>query len=195
MVFVQLTGLSGAGKTTLVYGVQKRLQLLGYSVEVLDGDECRRQFWPELGFSPDDRQENLRRMGLMAHRLNRHGIMVLLAATNPYQKARGELSHQNQPAKTVFVDCALETLIQRDTKGLYARALLPDNHPDKLHNLTGINAPYETPIAPDLTIHTDQYKPADCEEQLLRFVLLSINQLAPKHYDSRRLTSPTTMPD
>jgi adenylylsulfate kinase len=173
MLFVQLTGLSGAGKTTLAYGVRKRLQLLGYPVEVLDGDECRRAFWPELGFSPDDRQENLRRMGLLAHRLNHHGIIVLLAAINPYQKLRVELSCQNQPAKTVFVDCGLETLIQRDTKGLYARALLPDDHPDKLRDLTGVNAPYEVPITPDLTIRTDQYKPSDCEEQLLQFVLLA----------------------
>ena len=126
MLFIQLTGLSGAGKTTLAYGVQKRLQLLGYPVEVLDGDECRRAFWPELGFSPEDRQESLRRMGLLAHRLNRHGIIVLLAAINPYRETRAELSRQNQPAKIVFVDCDLETLIQRDTKGLYARALLPD---------------------------------------------------------------------
>ncbi|WP_018621180.1 adenylyl-sulfate kinase [Spirosoma luteum] len=175
MVFVQLTGLSGAGKTTLAYGVQKRLQRLGYSVEVLDGDECRSAFWPELGFSPDDRQENLRRMGLLAHWLTRHGILVLLAAINPYQKARDELSRQNQPAKTVFVDCGLETLIQRDTKGLYARALLPDNHPDKLRNLTGINAPYEAPITPDLIIQTDQYNQNDCEEQLSLFILTALN--------------------
>ena len=148
MLFVQLTGLSGAGKTTLACGVQTRLQLLGYPVEVLDGDECRRAFWPELGFSPDDRQENLRRMGLLAHRLNRHGIIVLLAAINPYRETRAELSRQNQPAKIVFIDCDLGTLIQRDTKGLYARALLPDHHPDKLHNLTGINAPYERPDHP-----------------------------------------------
>ena len=174
MVFIQLTGLSGAGKTTLAYGVQKQLQLLGYPVEVLDGDECRMAFWPELGFSPDDRQENLRRMSLLAHRLNRHGIIVLLAAINPYQRIRAELSCQNQPAKTVFIDCDLETLIQRDTKGLYARALLPDNSPDKLHNLTGINAPYEVPVTPDLTIHTDQHTRSCCEEQLLQFVLLSI---------------------
>lgn len=180
MLFVQLTGLSGAGKTTLACGVQKRLQLLGYPVEVLDGDECRRAFWPELGFSPDDRHENLRRMGLLAHRLNRHGIIVLLAAINPYQETRAELSRHNQPAKTVFIDCDLETLIQRDTKGLYARALLPDTHPDKLHNLTGINAPYEIPDTADLTIHTDQYKPSDCEEQLLQFVLLYVNHWGSK---------------
>jgi adenylylsulfate kinase len=195
MLFVQLTGLSGAGKTTLACGVQKRLQLLGYSAEVLDGDECRRVLWPELGFSPDDRQENLRRMGLLAHQLNQQGIIVLLAAINPYQKVRAELSCQNQPAKTVFIDCELETLIQRDTKGLYARALLPDNHPDKLLNLTGINAPYEVPIIPDLTIHTDQCKPADCEEQLLRFVLLSVHHLASKYDDLDGVILPTAMPE
>ena len=178
MVFIQLTGLSGSGKTTVSQRVQKRLQQQGYAVEVLDGDEYRRQLWPELTYSVADRQENIRRLGYLGRVFNRHGIIVILAAINPNRAVREELHRLNQPVRTVFVDCALPTLIQRDTKGLYAKAALPDNHPDKVHNLTGINAPYEPPLTPDLTLHTDQESEADCAEKLLRFILLSLNEIA-----------------
>lgn len=176
MLFIQMTGLSGAGKTTLSNRVQKRLEQLGHPVEVLDGDQYRRHLWPELTYSEADRQENIRRLGYLGRIFTQRGIIVLLAAINPYERIRAELSQQNQPARTVFIDCDLQTLIQRDTKGLYSKALLPDTHPNKLHDLTGINAPYERPTNPDLTIRTNQQSEADCEEQLFQFIRASLTE-------------------
>ncbi|MBD2755750.1 adenylyl-sulfate kinase [Spirosoma validum] len=192
MLFIQVTGLSGAGKTTLSNRVQKRLEQLGYPVEVLDGDECRRHLWPELTYSEADRQENIRRLGYLGRIFTRRGIIVLLAAINPYERIRAELNQQNQPAKTVFIDCDLQTLIHRDTKGLYTKALLPDTHPNKLHDFTGINAPYETPVSPDLTIHTGQQAEADCEEQLFQFILAFLRESVSKKQslEKSNLTEP-----
>lgn len=175
MLFVQFTGLSGSGKTTLAYRAQQQLQLAGYHVVVLDGDECRQEFWPELTYSESDREENIRRMGRLGRMFCQQGTIVLMAAINPFERIRAELNQQNHPAKTVFVTCSITTLIARDTKGLYARALLPQNHPNKLTNLTGINAPYESPISPDLTINTDDFSPIDCTERLVQLILDSLN--------------------
>ncbi|GAB3712042.1 adenylyl-sulfate kinase [Spirosoma flavus] len=174
MLFVQFTGLSGSGKTTLAYRVQNRLIQLGYAVEVLDGDEYRRNLWPELTYSEADRAENIRRLGFIGRKFIRHNVLVLMAAINPIQRIRDELNRENQPAKTVFVSCALPTLIARDTKGLYARALLPASHSDKLTNLTGVNSPYEVPLLPDLTVPTDQLSEEECEELLVQFILNSL---------------------
>ncbi|GAB3988198.1 adenylyl-sulfate kinase [Spirosoma daeguense] len=179
MLFVQFTGLSGAGKTTLAYRTQKRLTQLGIPVEVLDGDVCRRQLWPELTFSEADRQENIRRMGRLARMFTQQGILVLMAAINPYQHIRNELSERNEPSKTVFLSCELTTLISRDTKGLYARALLPSTHPDRLENLTGVNAVYEPPLNPDLILYTDRDSEGVCEEQLIQFIITTLRASTP----------------
>lgn len=179
MVLIQLTGLSGAGKTTLAQRVKRELEAQGFAVEVLDGDTYRKQLWPELTFSPADRQENLRRLGFLAQLLCRRGIIVLLAAINPYEAIRADLRAQCPAARTVYVRCDLPTLLRRDTKGLYARALLPDHHPDKLTNLTGVNAPYEPPVAPDLLIDTAGQSEAQCAERLTGFVLACIDTARP----------------
>lgn len=171
MLFVQLTGLSGAGKTTLSKRVASRLMKLGHRVEVLDGDLYRHRLWPELTFSRNDRQENIRRLGFIAQRMTHHGLIVILAAINPYEKTRVELKAAMPTSKLVFIDCDLPTLVQRDTKGLYARALLPDNHVDKITNLTGINDPYELPSLPDLRIHTSLESEETSEQSLLDAIL------------------------
>jgi adenylylsulfate kinase len=171
MLFVQFTGLSGVGKSTLSRRVASRLTSLGHRVEVLDGDQYRHHLWPELTFSASDRQENIRRLGFIGQRLVHHGVIVILAAINPYAPIRNELSANNPGSKLVFIDCNLATLQQRDTKGLYARALLPQDHIDHIANLTGVNDPYDRPAAPDLHIDTGLETPEDSEQRLLKHML------------------------
>jgi adenylylsulfate kinase (apsK) len=171
-----LTGLSGAGKTTLSYNTANELQKLGYRVEVIDGDEYRRNLCRDLGFSRDDRLENIRRLGFVGRLLAKHGVIVLLSAINPYEEARRELKEKSEgvKVKTVWIRCDLETLRRRDTKGLYARAFLPEDHPDKLHNLTGVNDPFEIPVEPDLIIDTARETEGESTEKLLKFILNNI---------------------
>ncbi|MBC3788356.1 adenylyl-sulfate kinase [Spirosoma utsteinense] len=171
MLFIQFTGLSGAGKSTLSKGVAERLTTLGYRVEVLDGDRYRRHLWPELTFSAQDRQENIRRLGFIGQRLVHHGVIVILAAINPYKSVRDELAVLMPGSRLVFIDCALPTLQQRDTKGLYARALLPQAHADHITNLTGVNDPYDRPETPDLHIDTSTETREASEQRLLNALL------------------------
>ena len=139
MLFIQFTGLSGAGKSTIASGVKAVLERKGYRVEVIDADIYRPILCPDLGFSKHDRIENIRRLGFVATLLAKNGVITILAAINPYELARKELVANGTKVKTVWINCDLETLIKRDTKGLYHKALLPNNSPNKIHNLTGVN--------------------------------------------------------
>ncbi|KAB7728447.1 adenylyl-sulfate kinase [Rudanella paleaurantiibacter] len=171
MVLIQLTGLSGAGKTTLAQRAKVQLEKHGYAVDVLDADVLRQKLWPELTYSAAHRQENIRRLAFLGHLLCRRNVVVFLAAINPYEATRAEVAAQYPGTQTVYVCCDLPTLIERDTKGLYARALLPDNHPNKLANLTGVNDPYEPPLHPDLTLYTARQTEAQSTEQLVTYLL------------------------
>ena len=153
MLIIQLTGLSGSGKTTLSRFVKQLLGQQNVSVELIDGDEYRKTLCKGLGFSKADRCENIRRLGRAAFEFTGIRDVVIIAAINPYEEIRRELKQQ-YGAKTVWINCPLAELIKRDTKGFYERALLPEGHPDKIYNLTGINDDYELPLAPDLTIDT-----------------------------------------
>lgn len=174
MIFIQLTGLSGAGKTTLSYNVKQQLEKLGLKVEVIDGDDYRQTLCKDLGFSKADRIENIRRLGFVGKVLARNNVVVILSAINPYEEARKELKENIPQNKTVWIDCGLETLQERDTKGLYERAFLPENHPDKLNNLTGVNDPFETPEDADLIIKTDAESVEESSAKLLNFILENI---------------------
>jgi adenylylsulfate kinase len=169
-----MTGLSGAGKTTLSRNVKKELMALGHRVEIIDGDEYRSALCKDLGFSKEDRFENIRRLGFVGKTLTRNGVIVLLAAVNPYEEIRREIVAGSPDVKTVWIDCDLETLKARDTKGLYRRALLPDDHPDKLHNLTGINDPFENPQDADLIIKTDSETIDESTAKLTDLILRSV---------------------
>jgi adenylylsulfate kinase len=169
-----MTGLSGAGKTTLSRNVKDKLLRLGYQVEIIDGDEYRAALCKDLGFSKEDRFENIRRLGFVGKTLVRNGVIVLLAAVNPYEKIRREIKGGSPNAKTVWIDCDLETLLKRDTKGLYRRALLPDDHPDKLRNLTGVNDPFEDPQDAELIVKTDSETIDKSTAKLTGFILRSI---------------------
>lgn len=170
MPFIQFTGLSGAGKSTLANQVKNKLSEKGLKVEVIDGDIFRQVLCKDLGFSKEDRNENIRRLSFVANLLSNHGIIVIMAAINPYEEIREEIRQKYQ-AKTVWINCELQTLFERDTKGLYKRASLPEGHPDKLHNLTGFGDTYETPPNPDLIINSHLEDIEESSLKLINFIL------------------------
>src|ERR1700712_1053356 len=147
-MIVQLCGLSGAGKSTLSELVKTKLEACGIATEIIDGDDYRTMLCRDLGFSKSDRCENIRRLGFVASKLSKHGIVAIISAINPYNEIRAELASSYKDVQTVFVDCPVASLIKRDTKGLYAKAMLPENHPDKISNLTGVNDPFDIPTNP-----------------------------------------------
>lgn len=164
-------GLSGAGKSTLADSVKDRLGRQFIPVEVIDGDPYRARLFTDLGFSRQDRSENLRRLGYLADKFAAHGIVTIISAISPYDEVRQELVDQYDDVKVVFIDCALDELRRRDTKGLYRRASLPDDAPDKLNCLTGVNDPFEPPAEPDLYFNTRDSSIADCTARLCDYVL------------------------
>lgn len=172
-MIIQITGLSGAGKSTIANHARQRLQALDIAVEVIDGDYYRKTICEDLGFSKEDRQENIRRLGAAAADFSRKNIVVLLAAINPYIGVRNELLEKYN-ARIVYVKCPISTLIQRDTKGLYKRALLPDEHPEKIFSLSGINDPYEIPENAALILDTDV---ESIEQSVEKLYQLFINNL------------------
>lgn len=174
MLFVQMTGLSGSGKSTIAFEVQKLIKAQGFKIEVVDGDYFRRSLFKELGFTKVHREENIRRLGFICNLLATNGIITILAAINPYEFIRNELKEQYQSVKTVWINCDLDTLIKRDTKGLYARATLPQDHPLYLNNLTGVNDTYEPPQNPDLVIHTHKENISESTNKVLNFILTHI---------------------
>jgi len=170
-MIIQFCGLSGSGKTTLALAVKELLREKDIPVEIIDGDVYRKILSDDLGFSKEDRNTNIRRLAFVASKMSAHGIVAIVCAINPYDEIRKEVSELYPDVKTVFIDCDIETLIKRDTKGLYSRALLPDDHPDKISNLTGINDPFEIPENPDLIIKSDREAVEACADGLLEFIL------------------------
>lgn len=144
------TGLPGAGKTTLAQYVQKRLQGAGYGVELLDGDVVRQHLTKGLGFSKEDRDENIRRIGFVAQLLTRHGVIVIVSAISPYREIRDEVRHNIGRFVEVYVNAPLAVCEQRDVKGLYKRA-----RAGEIRNFTGIDDPYEPPLNPEVECRTD----------------------------------------
>ncbi len=142
-----LTGLSGTGKTTLARLLQKQLRGLGAKVEVLDGDAFRTHLCKGLGFSKEDREENIRRIGLVCELLSRNGVIAIVAAISPYRACREQVRTQLGNFVEVYMNCPIQVLIERDAKGLYKKALSGE-----IQHFTGISDPYEPPHSPDLTI-------------------------------------------
>lgn len=147
---IWLTGLSGAGKSTIANEVCAVLTRRGFPVEILDGDAVRQTLCSDLGFSKEDRDTNIRRLGFVADILTRHGVVVIVAAISPYEAMRDEVRSQIGRFLEVFVRCPLEVLVARDTKGMYQRALHGD-----IDHFTGVSDPYEQPANPDVTVDTD----------------------------------------
>jgi len=170
MILVQLFGLSGAGKTTLAQAVKKELLKKSLKVEIIDGDEYRKVICKDLSFTREDRIENIKRLGFVANILARNGVIAILSAISPYEIARKELKSQYQNVYTVWLNCPIDELIRRDTKGLYHRALLPENDPLKINNLTGINDTFETPENPDLVINTKETGIDEARDKIVNFI-------------------------
>ena len=170
MLLIQLTGLSGAGKTSIAHKVKMEMEQKGILLEIVDGDCYRRTLCKDLSFSKPDRCENIRRLGAVAYSFVQQNRITILAAINPYEEIRQELT-QKYGTKTVWIHCPLQVLLHRDTKGLYRKALLPDKHPDKLFNLTGVNDTYEAPTAPDLIINTAEESLSEAAHKLIQFII------------------------
>jgi bifunctional enzyme CysN/CysC len=146
---VWFTGISGAGKSTIASGVEQRLQALGLNVHNLDGDSLRTGLNSDLGFSDDDRTENIRRIGEVARLFNIAGVSVLVAAISPFRAGRDQVRSLIGPGRfvEVHVDTPLEVCEARDIKGLYRKA-----RSGQLANFTGIDSPYEAPLNPEVRI-------------------------------------------
>jgi adenylylsulfate kinase len=143
------TGLSGAGKSTLANLVADELRARGHRVEVLDGDEVRTNLSKGLGFSKEDRDTNIRRIGYVCNLLARNGVIAISAAISPYRDVRDEVRGLHQRFFEVFVKCPLDTLVERDVKGLYKKALKGE-----IANFTGVSDPYEEPLNAELVVET-----------------------------------------
>jgi len=170
-VTVWLTGLSGAGKSTLASAVADLLRPHRVPVEVLDGDEVRRNLSQGLGFSRADRDTNIRRIGYVAELLTRHGVVVLVAAISPYRAVRDEVRLGIGRFVEVFVRASLEECARRDVKGLYVKALAGE-----ISAFTGVSDPYEEPLSPDLVIDTER-EPVDAAAARLVVQLRALGYL------------------
>ncbi len=151
-VVIWFTGLSGSGKSTVAAGVERRLFERGNLAYILDGDNLRHGLNKDLGFSPQDRKENIRRVGEVAKLLADAGLIVLTAFISPYRKDRDQARALVGPGEfiEVFVKCSLEKCEERDVKGLYKRA-----RAGEIKDFTGISAPYEEPVNPEIVLNTD----------------------------------------
>lgn len=160
-----LTGMSGAGKSTLSHALRDSLEPL-LPVELLDGDEVRKYLSRGLGFSREDREENVRRIGYVARLLARHRVAVIVAAISPYRSSRDEVrklaAEAGVPFVEVYAQASLEALIRRDVKGLYKKALAGE-----LQHFTGISDPYEPPEAPEVVVHTAEESVEAGRERIL----------------------------
>jgi len=163
---VWLTGLSGAGKTTICSALYTELLARGFRVEVLDGDVIRKLFCSDLGFSKEDRDENIRRIGLVAELLTRNGVVVLISAISPYRAAREEVRARIGDFIEVYVNTPLEVCEQRDPKGLYKKA-----RRGEIAGFTGIDDPYEAPLAPDVECDADSESLRTCTGKVMSAIL------------------------
>ena len=150
-----MTGLSGAGKTTLTTRLVSELRDQGLAIEVLDGDEVRTNLSKGLGFSKEDRDTNIRRIGYVSRLLSRNGVGVITAAISPYRAIRDEVRRSIEADGAVFIEvyvkCPIQVLAERDVKGLYKKALAGE-----IKEFTGVSDPYEEPLAPEVVVSTDQ---------------------------------------
>jgi len=170
-MIIHFCGLSGSGKTTIAGRVKELLAEKNIPVEIIDGDEYRKVLCADLGFSREDRNTNIRRLAFVAGKLSSYNIITIICAINPYESVREEVKATYPNVTTVFIDCGLDELIKRDTKGLYKKALLPHDHPDKVNNLTGVNDPFDVPENPDLIIRSDSEEVGESVEKLIAFIL------------------------
>ena len=165
---VWFTGLSGAGKTAIAHRLEPALCARGLKVEVLDGDVVRTNLSKGLGFSKEDRDTNIRRIGFVCNLLTRNGVVAIGAAISPYREVRDEVRAEVGRFVEVYVKCPLEVLQERDVKGLYAKALRGE-----IADLTGVSDPYEEPLNPEVVLESDK----ETEEESLAKVVAKLEEL------------------
>lgn len=165
---IWLTGLPCAGKSTIAQLLAERLVLQGRLVEVLDGDVIRRNLSYGLGFSREDREVNVRRVGFVANLLSRNGVIVIVALVSPYRATRDEVRATIERFAEVHVDCPVKECERRDVKGMYEKARAGD-----LKSFTGVDDPYEAPLRPEVTLRTD----SETADQSAARVLSALSEL------------------
>jgi adenylyl-sulfate kinase len=160
---VWFTGLSGAGKTTIAHQLEQVLRDRGKKVEILDGDVVRTNLSKGLGFSKEDRDINIRRIGFVAQLLARNGVVAITAAISPYRDIRDEIrgTHAGNFVE-VYAKCSIEALAERDVKGLYKKALAGE-----IENFTGVSDPYEEPINAEVVIDSEHESEAESLTKLV----------------------------
>jgi adenylylsulfate kinase len=156
------TGLSGAGKSTIANLVAGELRTRGHKVEILDGDEVRTNLSKGLGFSKEDRDTNIRRIGYVCNLLARNGVIAISAAISPYREIRDEIRRNHQRFFEVYMRCSIEKLSERDVKGLYKKALAGE-----IKNFTGVSDPYEEPLNPELVLDSGTERVEQSLQKLL----------------------------
>ena len=167
-VTVWFTGLSGAGKSTIAEKLEQILKAKGRNVEILDGDVVRTNLSKGLGFSKEDRDINIRRIGFVCNLLARNGVVAIAAAISPYREIRDEIRANTGNFLEVYVDCSIEELTRRDVKGLYEKALKGE-----IKNFTGISDPYEEPLKPEVTLNSETQD----EEESLKILVAKMEEL------------------
>jgi adenylylsulfate kinase len=163
---IWMTGLSGAGKTTLTGELVRQLNNRGLSIEVLDGDEVRTNLSKGLGFSREDRDTNIRRIGYVSRLLSRNGVGVITAAISPYRAIRDEVRNATEGDGALFIEvyvkCPIQVLAERDVKGLYKKALAGE-----IKEFTGVSDPYEEPLEPEVVVWTDRETVEESAQKIL----------------------------
>jgi adenylyl-sulfate kinase len=162
---IWFTGLSGAGKSTIAGLLEQELRSRGRLVEVLDGDVVRTHLSKGLGFSRADRDTNILRIGWVCEVLSRNGVVAIAAAISPYRDARDQVRARIDKFVEVFVDCPIDACIERDVKGLYRKALSGE-----IKEFTGVSDPYEAPLNPEITVHTDRETPAESAARIIAYL-------------------------
>lgn len=162
---VWLTGLSSAGKSTIAGAICEQLCARGLRVELLDGDLVRQNLSRGLGFSKEDRDENIRRIGFVAELLSRNGVIVVVAAISPYRSVRDAVRARIGNFVEVWVNAPLAIVEERDRKGIYRRC-----RAGELHGVTGLDDPYEPPLAPEVECHTDRETLAESVAKVLAVI-------------------------
>ncbi len=169
-VTIWFTGLPSSGKSTVSRLVHDYLKAQGLKVELLDGDVARQNLTKGLGFSKEDRDENIRRIGFVCNLLSRNGVIAIAAAISPYRAARDAVRQQTNSFIEIYVNAPLDVCKQRDVKGLYKKALA-----GQLPQFTGVSDPYEEPLNPELVLYTNEETPEESARKVIAYLIQNGN--------------------